>query len=442
MPKKLSYKPIRAIKTPLKFLLLGVFVFLGLLFTNEAVLGATMFEDNFDSYEIGHQLNEYNGWENSTDNWIITDEYCYSGKCIFTTTSTQFARRKGTELATGSFSFWFYFENEPTSAHQVYFYDDLTPSAPAQLTNLRFEGNEIKYYATGLTYPKIFEFTTSTWHSIIADFDVSGATSTIRFNFDGDWTNWLDPAYDRAEIDRVDFFKSGGVEKWKIDEIAEFGKICQFYQTYLTCQNAGCCWYYSTWFYEYFCVECPIGECGSGPYECQNCLTEENCEAQDLCYWFEGVCKFGTGSCGEGLELQFCENQTDCENAGGYWYEDFCWLSAKVDLTSWEDYYSEYGDYATPSAWITNVASTTSLFLGQMGGFLSIFEKNFDLKEAFERGKNFGEVIPKARGYLDIFNNFLGGFPIGEFFVFLLIFMLAVGVFRIMRNLFQLIKFW
>jgi hypothetical protein len=113
-----------------------------------------------------------------------------------------------------------------------------------------------------------------------------------------------------------------------------------------------------------------------------------------------------------------------------------------VSLTNWDDYYAEYGDYATATAWITNVASTTSLFLGQMGGFLSVFENNFDLMEAFERGKNFGGAIPLARGYLTIFNDFLGGLPIGEFFIFLIIFMLAVGVFRIMRNLFQMIKFW
>jgi len=438
MINKPCHRPIKAIKHPFKFLLLGVFVFFGFFFTNEAILGATIFEDNFDSYEVGHQLNEYNGWGVSTDNWIITDDFCYSGKCIIASTTNQYARRVGTPITTGPVAFWFYFDELPTSTHSIYFKKD-----GSQLTNLKFVGNSISYYASGLSYPTIFNFTAGVWHLIIADFLVSEVNSTARFFYDGSWTGWLDTAYDKSYINKLEFFYSvadGG--SWKIDEIGETAETCQFLETWYSCQNAGCCWYYSTWLHENFCVICPTGECESGPVGCQNCLTQGPCEAEENCYWFEGVCKFGTGSCGEGLELQFCDNETDCGTAGGYWYDDFCWLSAPVSLTSWEDYYNEFGDYATASAWISDMASTTSLFLGQMGGFLAVFETNFDLMEAFERGQNFGSVIPKARGYLTIFNDFLGGFPIGEFFVFLLVFMLAVGVFRMMRNLFQLIKFW
>lgn len=443
MTDKLSHKPIRAIKHPFKFLLLGVFVFFGFFFTNEAILGATLFEDDFENCIVDNELSTCAGWENSYY-WKITDENCYSGKCIISpTTTSAYARRSGTYLATGTFSFWFYFEEEPTNSQAIFFKEWGSPTQTAQLTSILFMGNSILYYKeVGLIFETIFTFTLKEWHFIAMEFDLTNPTSTCRFFYEGTWTNWLSPAYTRTEINRVDFFNYEMPNNFQIDEISEFDEACQFYQTWYNCQNAGCCWYYFHLFYRNICVECPVGECESGPDTCSNCLTEVNCEAEDLCYWFEGVCKFGTGSCGEGLELAFCENQTECENAGGYWYNDFCWLSPPISLTSWEDYYTEYGDYATASAWISKMASSTSLFLGQIGGFLAIFEGNFDLMEAFERGQNFGSAIPTARGYLTIFDDFLGGFPIGEFFVFLLIFMIAVGVFRIMRNLFQLIKFW
>lgn len=451
MTGKLSHRPNRAIKHPFKFLLLGVFIFFGLLFTNEAVLGATPFDDNFDTYTIGQTLDGQGNWTAGSNIWVVDGDFCRKNKCVKQTfDSSQTIEKEGATTTIGNWN-W---SGKLGSINRV----NLPFEMRAYSSDVKLIWKILFYYWTGSEFTDKIVLSSGpsdfvvlidnpeidNWYSFSCGWDLSSGDPDerkIRCKVDsGDFTSWLEPK-DKLGTDVKKFTHNLYLLNDGIDEIGEF-ESCGLYQSWLPCQNAGCCWYYFHLFYQNVCVECPTGECESGPDTCSNCLTEINCEAEDLCYWFEGICKFGTGSCGEGLELSFCENQEDCEIAGGYWYDDFCWLSAPVSLTSWEDYYTEYGDYATSSAWISNMASNTSLFLGQMGGFLAIFENNFDLREAFERGKNFGEAIPIARGYLKIFDDFLGGFPIGEFFTFLLIFMLAVGVFRIMRNLFQLIKFW
>lgn len=208
------------------------------------------------------------------------------------------------------------------------------------------------------------------------------------------------------------------------------------------CQNVGCCWYYSVWLRENFCVSCPTGECASSFYECQNCLTQGTCEAEENCYWFNGLCKFGLGECGEGFDCQFCNTSSTCATANCYWFDNFCWLGEPPEVTSWFDYYSEYGDYPTSSAFVNQMASTTAIVFGSIGSFLAGFVEAFDTSEALAQGSNFGSAIPKMRGYLAIFNNFFGELPVAQAFLFLISFLLAVGLFRLIRNLITLFKFW
>jgi hypothetical protein len=213
--------------------------------------------------------------------------------------------------------------------------------------------------------------------------------------------------------------------------------------------NPNCEWYFSEWLFNSGLTpyeDCQTKEsvasmCGDTWLTCNYCITETACEDQG-CYWNGSECYYGTGECGEGLELQFCDNEGDCETAGGYWYDDYCWLSAGTEVSSFDDYYAEYGDYATPTAWISDLADGTGGFFNSIGGFLSTFKAFFDLRKAIDYGKIFGGAIPTALSYLKIINDFCGGFPVASLFIFALGFMLAIGVFRIVRNLVQLVKFW
>ncbi|GAI03644.1 unnamed protein product, partial [marine sediment metagenome] len=123
-------------------------------------------------------------------------------------------------------------------------------------------------------------------------------------------------------------------------------------------------------------------------------------------------------------------------------FDDFCWLGEPPEVSSWLDYYSEYGDYPTSSAFVNQMASTTALVFGSIGSFLTGFVEAFDTSEALAQGSNFGSAIPKMRGYLAIINDFFGELPVAQAFLFLISFILAVGLFRLIRNLIALFKFW
>ena len=216
---------------------------------------------------------------------------------------------------------------------------------------------------------------------------------------------------------------------------------CSYWETPYDCQLAECCWYYSRYPEFNVCTDCPTECSGGSSYNCALCLTQETCEVYlPSCYWENGECKYTTAECGEGLLVLFCTTQETCEANGGYWYDDFCWTSPKTTLTSWEDYYNTNGEQETPTAFVDGLATAIGGFYSKIGGFLDTFNASFDLRGAYQRGNDFGSAIPVARGYLGIINSFCGNLPVGEFFMFILIFMLAVGVFRIVRNLIQLIK--
>ena len=210
---------------------------------------------------------------------------------------------------------------------------------------------------------------------------------------------------------------------------------------YSGCQMVGGWWHYNYHTYEYECGTFPeYGVCGEGIFSCQYCDYSE-CLATSGCYWGMNICQFGTGVCGE--EVIFCDNEEDCTSNGGYWYNDQCNYNPVPVFTPWADYYDDYGDYATATDWINSVASSTGGFLENIGSFMSGFQNFFNVEYAHEKGTSFGSAIPIARGYLEIINqSMFAGYPIGEIFIFVLGFYLAIGVFRMIRNLFALIKFW
>ncbi len=232
----------------------------------------------------------------------------------------------------------------------------------------------------------------------------------------------------------------------KIDGLWYGDTSCDYYTNFTDCISAGCFWGYYTLFLggpaTGYCVEAPTGECGSGYDDCQNCITQEDCEAEDFCFWYLDTCRYGETACA-GTSLQLCENQTDCETAGGYWYDEFCWYSPKPTyFITWEDWYAEHGNYATSTPFINSLASSTTGFFEFFGGFFSTFNNVFNIQDATERGKSLGSVVPLARGYLTIFNDFLGGFPISELFIFFLTFMLVIGVIRLFTRVLPMLKFW
>ena len=287
----------------------------------------------------------------------------------------------------------------------------------------------------------LLDYSTSSWNSFEADIDL--VANNFRVGINDIFTGYFNFPFAYGTFQN--FF--GNTSAGFIDNISILtGADCGDLFSWNTCQNvAGCCWYQLPIGLspDSYCEKCDVGNCASGANECGNCLDQESCENQEYCYWKNGICKYGVGTCQAGIGLQFCETEESCAGAAGFWYDSFCWGWEKELFTqSWEDYFAIYGETATATIWVGRIATSTENFLGKMGGIMTGFSGSWDLIEAENKGAALGSIIPKARGFLSILDKFLGNLPIGELFVFTLIIMIAVGIFRLVRNLWSVLKFW
>lgn len=146
------------------------------------------------------------------------------------------------------------------------------------------------------------------------------------------------------------------------------------------------------------------------------------------------------GNCGTDNYLRFCYTENECITNGGYWVADFCWKIPPPETLNWDEYYLEHSQFTTPTTMIVSLVNLISPSLESAGGWLVALEDIFNVAKAGEKGEEFGEAIPIARGYLQIINDFFGGLPLSEAFVFFIVIMLGIGVFRIVRNIISLIK--
>ncbi|GAI06069.1 unnamed protein product, partial [marine sediment metagenome] len=219
-------------------------------------------------------------------------------------------------------------------------------------------------------------------------------------------------------------------------------EYCDLCDNWFDCQVVGCCWYYQPWYpppFDNYCDTCE-GEC-SYPYNCGLCETEATCETAG-CFWTGEYCTQFEWECGPELACQFCATQETCEAEECNWNEptETCWYAIPTLPSSWSTYYDEHGGYATSSVFVNELAETSGGTFIFLSGLFEGFITSFNTADALAKGSAMGNVIPKGRGYLKIFDGLFGHYPIGETFVFILIFILAIGLFRISRQLISLIK--
>jgi hypothetical protein len=444
------YEPIRAKKSPLGFIL-GVFIiaFIFIFGIISQVQGASILDIDFNDYNLGN-LTGQQSWTNpaGASYQVVENSECFEGKSISNAGVFSQAQKNGSVgLDQGSQVFYFKMNSEE-SAKYIYQYLLEYPSANALSYVLIYSDRIVYTLGEGQT-TVYYDDIPYEWHLFKIVWDLTINPKVLSYQYEDYDPVWGTPYQNISTVQTVKFASTTTVASY-IDYLSETGlgcdeEHCDLCENWYNCQEASCCWYWSPYLQESYCVDCPTGACGTGSlYEmCANCLTEEDCIQIDNCYWAsDDICKYGTGQCGEGLECQFCDSQEDCEAHDCYWYDDFCWLSTKPSLFSWADYYDEYGDYETPSGWINDLAENTQKFFEKTGGFLTTFENSFDLREAYQKGADLGKIIPQARGYLAFLDDFVGNLPVGDFFLFTLIFMLAIGVFKAVSKLIQMLKFW
>ena len=466
--KKTLYGSIKAIKRGRNILIVAVFIAFGLLSTKTPILGASIFNDNFDSYSAG-DLAGQGDWTCDYSFWNVNSANYFSSPNSIVDEASSFVsscHKTGASSTIGSFSFEIKTTNCGSGSSRNEEFDFRFSGSPyIQQPFIRIS----KDNDTGLcrveneAITDIRQVPLNTFNDW-TKFSVSWKLEIDNYYYfkwrygtttETDWIKGISimnggifpTGFDRIYI--YGTYDSGG-EKFYLDNIEAATPLCSSFNDWNSCSLAGCYWNCFSLFVgqnppqQCQCETGSAGICGNGYDSCQYCNSTSTCAAQSNCFWYDlaNVCRYGKTACA-GTSLGLCTNQTDCENAGGFWYGNYCWLSPKPSyLISWSDWYALHGNYATPTAFVDDIASSTQGFFDSIGGFFGGFAQSFNLNEAYSKGSILGGVIPVARGYISAFDSYLAGFPVGEIFLFFLIIMLAVIIFRLTTRLITLIKFW
>lgn len=151
--------------------------------------------------------------------------------------------------------------------------------------------------------------------------------------------------------------------------------------------------------------------------------------------------------CGRDTYCMFCNNQTDCEANGCHWFlidypylgAGYCWQSeAPIEQetsTAFLNYYDAYSPFATPTEIVMGIADSVSPFLTMLSSWIENWVDKWSLAEAQEFGETLGNAIATARGYADFFNDLFGDLPVAEIFLIYLTIIMAIVIFRIVRQI-------
>jgi hypothetical protein len=447
----------------------GVFLFFGLFLIISGVLATSIFNDDFEAYTPG-DLDGQGNWTHNFQGYYhaVSTERPFTGD-----------QSVKVDVPNGAYSGYQYnFGGTATSGseivnvylpsgqgHNVQFYYALYTSEANDLFNIfgfnyEFATDEWKasYDTTGYIWTQFGDpLTSDNWHSLKIDWDFIAPNRGFILTIDGG-----------TPTETLGFFTAlnsyNYADKWRS---YGYGEGLHYEDDYgytapppLTCAD-----YHSA----FPCVASPTLDCDWSPnfippdfgtctatppppcgvfFACPNCLTEGECNDQAGCTWSAtpppGACAMGfIQPCGVGLRLGWCLTEGTCTAKGGYWYSDHCFANPKPSyFITFADYYDDYGDYDEPSSFVLSLSGPADNLFNKIGGFVANFELFFDRNVAYAQAKNFGSAIPKARSYLTVLDSFAGNLPVGEAFIFIIVFMLAVGLFRVLSKLFALIKIW
>ena len=103
-------------------------------------------------------------------------------------------------------------------------------------------------------------------------------------------------------------------------------------------------------------------------------------------------------------------------------------------------YYLDFSSYDTPTALYSNLKNAIQPIFTIIGSNLTFFSSQFDQDTAKETGEKTGEGILIIRTYSSNLNTFFSDLPVSEFLLFYLLLLIVVIVFRIIKNLINVIK--
>lgn len=266
-----------------------IVIFLTLLFAGGKMFGASPFTEDFDSYIAG-DLNNQSDWEDCQSYWSyqVSTTTSYSEPSSAFTPQSVWGRcseKTGNQIETGSWSFWGRIFAGAGSISQFYLYSGTSTQAEAMMS---FDtGGNIDYY-NGSSWINVCSVDDDVWFWSIIEWD--NTTNKVRYTCESisQTSGWVDPPYDQTinYLSRFRLLSTGNNPNTYIDDIGEMSS-CQFHETYSSCIDDNCSWYYSIYLQEYFCVDLitPDDEECDAFYKCQYCSDQTTCEEQLNCQW-------------------------------------------------------------------------------------------------------------------------------------------------------------
>lgn len=103
--------------------------------------------------------------------------------------------------------------------------------------------------------------------------------------------------------------------------------------------------------------------------------------------------------------------------------------------------YDEYSNYATSTKLYTTLTGALKPIIATLGDNLTYFSSQFNQNKAKETGQNIGNAIVIVRTYAGNINSFFNNLPVSETLLLYLILLVAVAIFRIIRQAINLIPF-
>lgn len=284
-------------------------VFVGLLLWSVPFLifAINIFSDDFEEYTIGN-LGGQGHWEVGGCYYKVSNELSYEGeKSASSTTSYSYCRNFPAPqtgfTTTGTISQWIYIDSSQINTGYWYSgmrsWDSQNGLSPMFGQVGIFNNEDIltlrimnvvapfDWYDVGIVQP-------NKWNFISINYNFSTHLYNVRLNTEersADYVLRDFYPWNVASILQLDSFNM----TCYIDDISdvEMGvgvcelESCKFCETYETCTEAGCSWYWSQWLQQNYCVE-PVEqdpeECGAF-WKCQYCDEEGCAEQTGFCEW-------------------------------------------------------------------------------------------------------------------------------------------------------------
>jgi hypothetical protein len=295
-------------------LFLGFSALLGVLIPLDT-FSATIFEDDFDTYANG-TLAGQGGWLCDYTTWsVIGTEYESSPKSIRDDASSFVSEchKTGASTTEGSFSFWFKTTDcgyGGSRREELVFRFTGYPYGSLPNFNIKSTaetGCEISLSNFGaVEYVAMDTF--DSWTQISFFWKLEGADYWYKWRWGANAeTAWGQSIYTTGHFptgfDRIEIYGTYGAggNYFFVDTIEEAVNYCGTFTDFNSCTSAGCFWGYGSLYVgglpTGYCTDMPTGVCGSGYDDCQNCVSQATCEAEDFCFWYLDTCRYGETAC-------------------------------------------------------------------------------------------------------------------------------------------------